>query len=192
MKHICTYESFSVESDLTHTENFKRWFRDSKIVDRTGAPLVVYHGTGVKFDTFRTDTVTKNYTARFGDGFYFTELLANASGYMDDSIGHDDERCVLKVYLSLQNPLIINEGGRKEYLEIITGERERQLVGVRGPRTEEIRKKTETQLAIELGYDGVIFMWKGAMNEIIAFRPNQIKSVENNGNFDLGSASMLE
>lgn len=32
--------------------NFWRWFADSKAVDAEGRPLVVYHGTNAKFDTF--------------------------------------------------------------------------------------------------------------------------------------------
>lgn len=37
---------------VTETENFKRWFGDSKVVDESGAPLVVYHGGGEKIIDF--------------------------------------------------------------------------------------------------------------------------------------------
>lgn len=36
-----------------HTPEFRAWFRDSKVVDAAGQPLVVYHGTNRVFESFR-------------------------------------------------------------------------------------------------------------------------------------------
>jgi len=36
---------FSRATDQTDTPAFKAWFGDSKVVDKDGKPLVVYHGT---------------------------------------------------------------------------------------------------------------------------------------------------
>lgn len=36
----------------TRSENFQRWFGDSKVVDENGEPLVVYHGTKRNFSQF--------------------------------------------------------------------------------------------------------------------------------------------
>jgi hypothetical protein len=33
----------------TDTPAFKKWFKDSKVVDKKGDPLVVYHGTALRF-----------------------------------------------------------------------------------------------------------------------------------------------
>ena len=38
--------------EQTETRQFQRWFGDSKVVDRDGEPLVVYHGTGDDFTVF--------------------------------------------------------------------------------------------------------------------------------------------
>lgn len=38
--------------DQTQTEAFKRWFKNSKVVDADGKPLVVYHGTASDFSVF--------------------------------------------------------------------------------------------------------------------------------------------
>ena len=46
----------------TYTPEFKRWFGDSKIVDKNGNPLVVYHGTKKDFTAFKTG---------YGDGLFF-------------------------------------------------------------------------------------------------------------------------
>lgn len=40
-------------SEQTETPEFKRWFKDSKVVDENGKPKIMYHGTNADFDTFR-------------------------------------------------------------------------------------------------------------------------------------------
>ena len=40
-----------VRGDATQTPEFKAWFGDSKVVDKSGRPRVVYHGTRSSFDT---------------------------------------------------------------------------------------------------------------------------------------------
>jgi hypothetical protein len=35
-------------------DDLLKWFGNSKVVDKNGNPLIVYHGSNVKFDTFRT------------------------------------------------------------------------------------------------------------------------------------------
>ena len=46
--------------DQTETKQFKRWFGDSKVVDRDGEPLVVYHATDADFTVFDRDKLGKN------------------------------------------------------------------------------------------------------------------------------------
>lgn len=60
---------FSVEQ--TKTPAFKKWFGDSKVVDESGKPLVVYHGTTHKFDAFNTER--GNIENHYGKAFYFTD-----------------------------------------------------------------------------------------------------------------------
>jgi hypothetical protein len=40
------------KENQTETEEFKKWFGDSKVVDDYGKPLVVYHGTNLGFNKF--------------------------------------------------------------------------------------------------------------------------------------------
>lgn len=35
--------------------SLESWFGNSKVVDKNGKPLVVYHGSPEKFDTFEPD-----------------------------------------------------------------------------------------------------------------------------------------
>jgi len=49
------YEEIPTEDvRKTDTEAFKKWFGDSKVVDKDGNPVVVYHGTDSKFKKFNT------------------------------------------------------------------------------------------------------------------------------------------
>lgn len=64
-----------IESDA-----FKRWFRESKVVDAHGNPLVVYHGTQ-RLDRF--GPVIKKKRATSGPMPFFTATRAIASKYAD-------------------------------------------------------------------------------------------------------------
>src|SRR5687767_8463585 len=52
----------------TYTPQFKRWFGNSKVVDKNNEPLIVYHSTQQKFDTFKPSRV-----GSLGPGIYFSE-----------------------------------------------------------------------------------------------------------------------
>ena len=67
----------------TSTPEFKSWFGDSKVVDDSGEPLVVYHGTNQDFDEFDTlklGTNTGSY-GFLGQGLYFTTEVSDAEKY---------------------------------------------------------------------------------------------------------------
>ena len=42
----------TVNEDTNINSNFKKWFKNSKVVDKQGNPLVVYHGTNKSFNSF--------------------------------------------------------------------------------------------------------------------------------------------
>ena len=87
--------------DKINTIEFKRWFGNSKIVDSSGNPLIVYHGTGNKFHTFDYSKVGNNGRSE-GQGFYFTTDKDTAQGYKRD------DGDLLEVYISIQKPLDFN------------------------------------------------------------------------------------
>ena len=45
--------------ELFEGRKFEEWFRGSKIVDSTGDPLPVYHGTNKQFDKFTFDNAAQ-------------------------------------------------------------------------------------------------------------------------------------
>ena len=85
--------------------NFWNWFGDSKVVDEDGRPLVVYHGTGTKFDTFRLISYYEGMT----DDPKMIRPYAFFSSSKDVSKRFGKE--VYPVYLKIENPSEFNESG---------------------------------------------------------------------------------
>lgn len=73
------------------TDDFKTWFGDSKIVDKQGKPLVVYHGSGdaniTKFDPMRAG---QEMTSDWGRGVYFTMSRHGADYYRKEALTNHD------------------------------------------------------------------------------------------------------
>ena len=78
-KAVKDYEKFNAlpqkeQERITREKAFKEWFGDSAIVDQSGKPLVVYHGTTADITKFnQTDG------GSLGDGIYFTDDAGAAS-----------------------------------------------------------------------------------------------------------------
>ena len=160
----------------TQTENFKSWFKDSKVVDKKGNPLVVYHGS----PDLRLLKQTYIFNNPFNNeqAFFFTDKYAMAKSYADPKRAFDyqgAEEGVIGVYLSLQNPLIVDAGNQIwRRFEIELGGQ--KIVGT----------KSLIKYAFDNKYDGVIVknvrdyynnneMKKEGGNVYVAFRSEQIK-----------------
>ena len=88
-------------SDPRRDENFKRWFGDSKVVDKSGKPLVVYHGTGApSIDVFDFSRMGQNGRSE-GAGAYFTTDKEIAEGY-------GQRGTTIGVFLNIKKPLDYN------------------------------------------------------------------------------------
>lgn len=166
---------------------FAQWFGKSKVVDAEGQPLVVYHGT--VFDSFYE---FKLEMAEAG-AFFFTDSFDCALSYAGSAATADpvvrSKRSsqiagVYRVYLRMENPLVIDAAGGW-WGPLI-------YAGVKG--TNKIVKKAKAK-----GFDGVIFQniqdW-GAESALekdfplvtvyAVFHPNQIKSAtKNSGAYSL-------
>jgi hypothetical protein len=163
---------------------FKEWFGDwenapenaSKVVDDEGKPLVVYHGTDVEFDEFdRKKAGAGNDKGMRGKGFYFSPNKKTAQGYGDKLIG---------VYVDIKTPFRPSDFSSKEEIADKLGISERNFVFDKDSgefRVYQPFSSSLTSALIEAGYDGVIYP---NSQEIIAFSPDQIKSVNNKGTFD--------
>lgn len=167
--------------DPYETAEFKRWFARSKVVDESGKPRVVYHGTPeTAFDTFDMDMAGDG---DFGPGFYFASERKVAEGYASRSWVRRDEvpreGRVIEAYLKIENPATNAVLESDEVAEIVE-----DTVDMNG---EALRDYLEGK-----GYDGIAFTHSGGEVEYVVFKPEQIKSATaNRGTFDPGDPSML-
>lgn len=213
----------------TNSEAFKQWFKNSKVVDRDGKPLSVYHGTREKFSIFKS---TKILNSSEGVGFNFAVKKDIAEGFgepmevylnlqnpvyaysMLDLIGADEE---YDGYFEEENQEAIREAVRKvkeqleqkgytfydevdsEFLPLFDNSSEAQevldgLLDFGGYIKEDYDPETLyndiRQAEIDVfGVDGYVTERYGTDGGrvYIAFKPEQIKSVYNNGNFDINN-----
>lgn len=146
----------------TDSKYFKKWFGDSKVVNESGKPLEVYHGT-------ESDEAFSAFETNSPDGtpaIYFSSNKKVANSY---SVNLP----IFEVYLKMENPLEIDAQG-KEYNDF----------------TAEMRSNID--YANRNGYDGVIVKnirdgWSQGgkiATTYVVFNPEQIKSVNNQGTFD--------
>ena len=172
------------------TPAFDRWFAGSKIVNPDGTPRVVFHGSNAVFSRF------ENIDNRKVPQWYFSSDPANASAY---ALGSDpshfapggiladdlpENTSVYPVYLSIQNPLLVDAQG-EPWDQI-------QHAG-RLWDTESLAAYAKQQ-----GHDGVIIEnvqdSAGDTPEsttFVAFHPEQIKSQFNSGTWDTRNPDIL-
>jgi hypothetical protein len=78
----------------------KSWFGDSKVVDKNGKPLVVYHGTATPKTKFRDDR------GNGMGGIYFTPSAKEAADLAEnDVVDDDDTPVVIAAYVRIVNPV---------------------------------------------------------------------------------------
>ena len=105
-----------IEKDLY----FKKWFRNSKVRKKDGSPVTMYHGApkfiGNQLDPSRKGNRDDGY---LGKGFYFSKTAGNANAYAElpvfdiygESVTEATASEVIPVWLSVQNPIILDEEG---------------------------------------------------------------------------------
>jgi hypothetical protein len=82
------------------TSEFKKWFGNSKVVDESGKPLVVYHGTNVKFNKINFKKGTQGL-------FWFT---SDKAAIEKGEVGAQGKGLIMELYAKINNP-----AGWKEY-----------------------------------------------------------------------------
>lgn len=189
MKYKDFYSELVIENVLTGTDAFKKWFGDSKVVDKDGNPLVVFHGTQTTFSEFDPNRIG----SRFGydkSGFFFTSDRREARGlsfsdedknsierrFNADIRKSADDRVIL-AYLSIKSPLTKRDIIRSsEYV--------RETYYSATDFYDTNRKLIESLLSSDK-FDGVILENVAGENLYVALKPTQIKSATgNNGKFD--------
>ena len=179
-----SYNNFINEKmNIDHSINFKKWFKNSKVVDKNNNSLVVYHGAYMEDDEIGIDVF--NGTRGVG---WFSEDYDYAKNYTRDSGD------VMELYLSIQKPYILEiapeELINKKEFEEKTGininlknfyikQNEKNKVWFwYDPSLTDFIDKLE-----RLGYDGMKTIEDNKYVCWLPFNQNQIKSINNNGNF---------
>lgn len=160
--------------EQTDTQQFKRWFKESKVVDENGRPLLMYHGTRTengKFWEFDYSKAKRKGGLGFktlGKGNYFTSKPLTGNERYGTRI--------LECYLSIQKP--VEATSLMTYHEDVS-----KILGreVKNATTDEIQNELRQK-----GYDGVILRAdNGEIIFAVTFDSNQIKSATDNiGTFD--------
>lgn len=154
---------------LKDSEAFKKWFGDSKVVDKNGDPLVVYHATDSEFNVFDRSKLGDSTSGNTNwqpavrsaqIGFWFSDHDLAATVFTDPEK-------TKAVYLSIQKPY-------------------RTKLDSLWNALEHTRPETYVKRLQERGYDGLRVQDSefGGVS-YVAFEPTQIKSATNNsGAFD--------
>lgn len=126
MRYIMKFENVKINSlgqVISSLENFWNWFGGSKIVDKDGRPLVVYHGTSKDFDIFNMGKISDEefdhlYTANIRSGAdptaflgsHFADNVETANMFTKKIYSHDGSSGnVVPVYLKIENMLELSE-----------------------------------------------------------------------------------
>jgi len=181
-------EEFKVH--VPTSPEFRAWFGNSRAVDTSGAPVLLYHGTYkggfTAFDPAKADP--------HHPGFYFTNDISNANTYLGSISDLPDPTPSLdgthpassggayRVWARMENPFVFDAHGAKwDDLKV--------------PEYPVLRRTYEVAHAAKRdGYDGVIFRNlrdNGGMSNYdepsdvyVVFSPTQIKSaLFNDGSF---------
>lgn len=191
-------------------ENFYKWFGDSKVVDKQGRPLVVYHGSENKFDTFDIKKIGK-YGEAIGHGFYFAEKgIAERynKGYlypvylrMENPVDYLDSNKIKKRQIEdiadwFNDNYIENEDGHRLFVDnldytfkgrkidsyLISDMLDFAEYNEKDIDKDEVYQDIYKKIKEVTGIDGFI-QKTDVGTTYVAFTPNQIKSTQNRGTY---------
>lgn len=215
MKYLKPYPIFESESKNNLNDNFFKWFGNSQVVDSNGQPLIMYHGSCNKFDKF--DRKKIKYLGCNGDGFYLTkeEYYAktygeNVNGYYlrienpltpDTRVltGKDYENIIDYInkdevykddlknygffkdsdYLLFRDNLIQDLVNKNDYISLF--DLTHTVTGSISYLLDVLRKNGHTS------FDGIV---SEGFGEWVIFNPNNIKSIDNDGTWDLNDSNI--
>ena len=156
------------ETKGTDSRFFKKWFGDSKVVDESGEPLVVYHGTTVSnIEIFEPNRASTDFD--YPEAIYFSDSLNIAKTY-----GDTYHKNPMQVYLKMENPLELDAQGQtyNDFYDELKRELKYAVTNNDGVIVRNIRDDWAQNDGGEIA------------TTYIVFNPEQIKAVNNYGTFD--------
>lgn len=189
---------FQKPKEITDTPEFKKWFGDSKVVDKEGNPLIVYHGTNKEFGEFKS--------TKFKTAGYFTPNKELADRFSNlKTKYHGGKENTIGAYLSIKNPVDLSRiNGYKniapdKFIDLLPFKSDekffadvKEKIKYQNPLFSYLANSFITDYIEEKGYDGIKFN-EDDVESYIAFHANQIKSPENNnGEFNSNSNNIYK
>jgi len=146
----------------------------SKVIDKNGEPLLVYHNSFKHFSEFN-EGVYEEYS-QFGDEYLVTDTLPSGIFFTTDlnyakAYGYVSYAC----FLNLRNPNITE----KADLHIETVARFRHIDEFAAPKSEMIPADGL------IGHDVKTLEIESKGTEYVAFNSDQIKSIDNRGTYSI-------
>lgn len=169
--------------DVTQLPEFKKWFGNSKVVDKDGSPIILYHGTPMPIYS----KFNKKKQGGWGGalGFWFA-TTGHAASQFARNVYAGQGAGIYPVYLSIQNPIEFR--GWEEFTRKVDSYRRSDITN----RVKALKKEV-----LARGHDGVIIRnsdtdFGGVRDDYVVFKPNQIKSIYNKGTFSVNSNDIME
>jgi hypothetical protein len=191
---------------IPYTEAFRSWFRDSKVLDEQGQPLVVYHG-GYDLLSSARPVFRVSRRGAWGAGIYFTPKRWLAAQYATD---HPEGRAVGAVneyLLRVERPWIADKppGEYPVVSDLVrlgwTYDKAFARIDAENERHGDIGSVLQNELS-KRGYDGMFVLdhrdshdWslERDVREILVWDPRQAKSATHNaGTFDPRNPNVLK
>jgi hypothetical protein len=166
-----------LENPVTNSDNFKKWFDESKIKYGNGEPMAVFHGTNNDSFSEVDDESDTKYPNKLG--FWFA-ISRDGAGVQGDN--------VMSIYAKMNNPKLITQ---KKW----------DIIREKYSNYKDYWIKLRKQL-MDKGYDG-IFIPKQNYDSgefstdnakiMAVFTSNQIKSsIDNNGDYDIDNMDIYK
>lgn len=155
-------------------DNFYNWFAESKIIDTNNQPMIMYHKSRCKelFEEFRLENIEKNpYNVDYGV-FFVNAYYSHNISYIGDGLEY-------YVFLKILNPFYIYDNNGQPY--DMLGQT-LVFIDVSKDYCEDLK---------QIGYDGIIIK-SNSYDQYVAFEPNQIKSVNNNGEYNCETNNIFQ
>ena len=141
----------------TSSVDFKKWFAGSKVTDKDGRPLVLYHGTAslfTKFDPYFLGSVSESSDSKAGFWFTTSEQRAHEAARDAMQMSGTNTAYVMRVYLQMKNP--------------------KKIALIRDMDPDTLFKVA--QRAKKSGHDGIIFgEGEHGGTDYLVFSPDQIR-----------------
>lgn len=178
--------SLKDSSDRELTKEQQEFYADSKILDKDGNLLVLYHGTGADFTVFDTKRAGQNYGewSEYGKGIYLTPSTQLAKYYAENARGSKTK--TMELYANIENPFNVTKAVEFDIDDLAEKygltEFDVSFLKRAGYRlTDFLRDHNEdiTAYLTSKGHDGLWDMERGKATQVVAYKENQVKNVDN-------------